>query len=98
MATDARFFCTIKNDLLNDSSAAIITVSSPQFTDPDRVFSLQNDAYGLIAGEPNAFIDNAVRYTMILCRELFGPLTKSLRVTLEADNDFYSQVDYLQKQ
>ncbi|KAL7752635.1 phosphomevalonate kinase [Sorochytrium milnesiophthora] len=109
VATDSRFYCIVQQVPGTHTSSTgfiNITVRSPQFEDPDRRYSLAWDADVMpkitALSEPNPYIDNAVRLSLVYAAGMLGidAFAAVLRLgdlvlTVLGDNDFYSQREEL---
>ncbi|KAJ3269577.1 phosphomevalonate kinase [Terramyces sp. JEL0728] len=94
-ALDARFHVEIK-EMNSETSNIYFEIHSPQFTDGIWKYEYDRGSDKLVSYGNNPFLHTVLAYTMRYISAKRTLLPTALKVVVNADNDFYSQLEYLE--
>mmetsp|Transcript_29312 Transcript_29312/g.44358 ORF Transcript_29312/g.44358 Transcript_29312/m.44358 type:complete len:472 (+) Transcript_29312:120-1535(+) len=105
IATDKRFYCTVERSSCDKNTATQscrISVESPQFhsiweydvNPDDESFTLSPSSSN---ASENGFVEKTLRVTLAYIWKKKQKLNPSIKITIHADNDFYSVIPHLKE-
>lgn len=99
LATDARFYATVRRRQCSDTRHLTVHVESPQFTLSAREYLIDIDQWTISQVDSltsNKYIELALLYTSMSCSTSIELAGLCMDITIQGDNDFYSQSHILE--
>ncbi|KAJ3319626.1 phosphomevalonate kinase [Boothiomyces sp. JEL0866] len=95
-ALDARFHVEIHEEQPTSGDNLVFEVHSPQFTDGYWKYEYNYSSDHLFSSGTNTFLQTVLKYTLKYISGKKSLCPAKFIVVVQADNDFYSQLEYLE--